>query len=88
MDQFECKICGKDFKSIECQTICDKCQIRILKIFNIEIKKDGSVVPSDKEIIVTLIWNISNMWGYVNYLIHAIEHHTHSKKEVEVINID
>jgi len=84
----KCIICHKDFEAAEWESICDKCWERLEKFFGFKLTDDGEVIPKDKEPIFDLLYAISELGGKIDYLFHAIEHHSHSTKTVEVVKID
>jgi len=89
MDKVECRICGKKFKQIDVQKICLDCQKKICEAWGLEIIENWeSIKPKEKEILSNLIYIISEMQGYIDYLLHAIDHHTHSTKTVEVVDVE
>lgn len=89
MDKVKCKICGEMFKQIDVQKICLDCQKKILEALGLKVNEYcENVEPKEKEILSDLIYLISEMQGYIDYLMHAIDHHTHSTKTVKVVDVE
>lgn len=89
MDKVKCKICGKMFKQIDVGKICLSCQKKICEALGLKINDNWEdVIPKEKEILSDLVYLISEMQGYIDYLMHAIDHHTHSTKTVEVVDVE
>lgn len=91
MNKVKCKICGEMFTQIDVQKICLNCQKKICEALGLKIPDVNNwenVEPKEKEILSDLVYLISEMQGYIDYLLHAIDHHTHSTKTVEVVDVE
>jgi len=89
MDKVECKICKEMYVEVSIGRICLSCQKKICESLGLKVSKDWEkVTPKEKEILSNLVYLISEMQGYIDYLMHAIDHHTHSTKTVEVVDVE
>jgi len=89
MDKVECKICKEMYEEVDIGRICLDCQKKICEALGLKISKDWEdVKPKEKEVLSDLVYLISEMQGYIDYLLHAIDHHTHSTKTVEIVDVE
>ena len=84
----ECKICYKEFKSIEFESICDNCFKKILKSMGVELTKDFDVVKKEHGELSNFVYLVSKLGGLTDYLDHAVENHTHGTKTVNTVDIE
>ena len=88
MDKVKCKICGEMYEEVSVGKICLDCQKKICEALGLKVSKDwDKVTPKEKEVLSNLVYLISEMQGYIDYLMHAIDHHTHAKEQVERVYI-
>ena len=87
-----CILCGEETESKE-QGICFECQKKICEAlgFKVEFLDEDpyvKVTPKAKEVLYDLIYALSQLAGNVDYNFHAIGHHSHSTKQVGVVDIE
>ena len=88
----DCILCAEETESKE-QGICLKCQKKIGEAlgFKVEFLDEDpyvKVTPKAKEVLYDLIYALSQLAGSVDYNFQAIQHHSHSTKQVEVVDIE
>jgi len=83
----ECKICHNDFDGIELDSICYDCIRKILKRLGVELTEDFDCKDEEKE-IVDFVNLVSKLGGLTDYLLHAVENHTHGTKTVNTVDIE
>lgn len=88
----KCALCPKKTETDE-DGICLDCQQLILKALHVKVEfldKEPyvKVIPKEKESLYDFVRIISNLLTNVEYNVHAVKHHSHSRKEVEVVNIE
>ena len=82
----ECKICFEEFKALDVETICEDCQRKILENLKVRVDKAFNV-SKDKEALSNFVYLVSELGGLVDYLLHALENHTHGTKVVDTVDI-
>jgi len=90
MDKVKCAICGEEFEPADIQSICLKCQEKINRGLGIKPSEDAKAF-TQKDIdyaISSFVWLVSKLGAEIDYLLHAIDHHTHSTKTVEVVDVE
>lgn len=88
----DCIICQEETETKE-DGICLGCQVTILKTLGVEVEfleEDPyvKITPKEKEPIYSLIQALSSLAINVDYNFHAVQHHSHSTKNVEVVNVE
>lgn len=88
----DCIICSEETELKE-DGICLDCQKKVLKALgvNVEFLDEEpyvKVAPKDKEPVYDLMRALSSLASNVHYNYHAINHHSHATKQVEVVNVE
>jgi len=88
----KCIICGEEPETKE-EGICLDCQQQIFKALDMKVEflddePFVKVTPKTKQPLYDLIENLSRLASNVAYNFYAMEHHSHSRKEVEVVDIE
>lgn len=88
----DCIICNEETDSREFG-ICIACQKKIFSALGVKVEflEDEPfvrVTPKEKQPLYDFIEALSHLASNVDYNLHAIEHHSHSTKEVEVVNVE
>ena len=87
-DYVECKVCYKNFRSIECQSVCNDCQMKILKCLGVKCNEEGEVITEEHQLLSNFIYQVSQFGGYIDCLLHALENHTHGTKTVNTVDVE
>lgn len=88
MNKTECKICYTDFDAVENYSICYECYKKILNLLGVELTDDFDVKDEDKEVLANFIYLVSKLGGLTDYLLHALDHHTHGTKTVNTVDVE
>ena len=86
----KCIICNEETDSKEFG-ICLECEQKIFTALDMKVEysdDDIKITPKEKEPLYDLVCALSNLASTVDYNFHAISHHSHRTKEVEVVNIE
>ena len=86
MEKVKCIICREEFSPVENERICEVCYQAIEKDLGIKTDKEGNILTKHK--LENLLWEIAELFGKVEYLEHALKHHSHTSKTVEVVEIE
>ena len=88
----DCIICNEETET-KTEGICLDCQKKILKALNVTVEFSDKepyvkVTPQNKEPLYELIAALSDLVYSVDYNFHAVKHHSHSRKEIEVVDVE
>jgi len=88
----KCVICDEETESKE-EGICYTCQRKICEAFGVKVAfldEDPflKVIPKEKEPIYNFIATLSQIISNAEYAWHALKHHSHKTKQVEVVDIE
>jgi len=88
----DCAICNEETDAKE-YGICLECQQKICKVLGATVQfldeePYVKVTPKEKETVYNFVQALSRIASNVEYNFHAIKHHSHSTKEVEVVDIE
>jgi len=84
----ECKICYKEFDAVKLDTICYKCQRKILSLLGVELTEDFDIKDKKHKELANFVYLVSKLGGLIDYLEYAIENHTHGTKTVNTVDIE